>query len=222
MKTVIGFLVWLVLRAYVLVTRKPSFTFVSPAGVPYLQRWPIATRDPWPDAIGRTGGEGWYLHQFLASDHERQLHNHPSAYAVAFVLRGGYSEKRFQRDELNPRPVMHERKPGTMAVITGETFHRVILPPACTYGQGDAGLQRSWSLFYIGPRSGKGWGFLDDAGRVRRADHHDGRTGAVVSRYSAGSRRVCDNPQRACTAEPTAGATLCPECNQELGKPVRS
>ncbi len=171
-------LVWLVVRAYVFVARKPSFVFKAPdSGAPYLKRWPIWTVGPWPDEQGRTGGEGWYLHQFLASDHERALHNHPAAYGVAFPVRGGYFETRVQRDEA--RDVECERwfGPGSMNVITSETFHRVTLPRGSVREE-----IHSWSLFYIGPRSGRGWGFLQPDGTVRRADHHDGHTGAVVER----------------------------------------
>lgn len=172
MKTAIGFLVWLCLYVYVIVKRLPSFTFTDPAnGAPYLTRWPLWTAEPWPDAEGRTGGEGWYLHEFLASDHERELHNHPAAYGVAFPLRGGYREIRFQSDERSPVKRLLVHRPGSMNVITGATFHRVVLLG-----------RRSWSLFYIGPRSGNGWGFRKEDGSIRRAPHHDGKTGETRER----------------------------------------
>src|SRR5688572_5341050 len=93
MKAVIGWLIWLVLRAFTIVARRKSFTFRAPSGAPYMTRWPIWTRDPWPDAEGKTGGEGWYLHRMVASDHDRQLHNHPAP-GAALVLLEGYSETR--------------------------------------------------------------------------------------------------------------------------------
>lgn len=183
----IGFLVWLVLYAYVRITRKPSFTFKNPDGSPYLQRWPIQTREPWPDPEGRTGGEGWYLHKFLSSDDARSLHNHPSIYSVAWILRGGYVETRKQVDmKHNPWStgmLRYDCQPGKMNVITSNTFHRVTLyreheTPAGVFG----GERVSWSLFYMGPRSERGWGFLQDDGRVRRAIHNDGNTGKQVER----------------------------------------
>lgn len=175
MKKLLGFVVWLVLWLFVKVARRPSFTFPDPkTRAPYLRRWPILTRDKWPDAQGRTGGEGWYLHEFLASDHERELHNHPSACSVAFVLRGGYREMRLQRDERTPAHRIKVCRPGSMNVITSETFHRVTLLG-----------KRSWSLFWIGPRSGRGWGFLRTDGTIRRAAHHDANTGETIERDDA-------------------------------------
>lgn len=182
MKTVIGFLVWLVLRLYVWLARKPSFTFRAPDGKPYMTRWPLWTRDPWPDAQGRTGGEGLYLHKMTASDHERELHNHPAPGAALVLCRGYYEKRQEGRHAL--QSVRH-RGPLAFHVLDSETFHRVTL--RTTYQYDDAGtVLPSWSLFYIGPRRGP-WGFLQPDGTVRRADHHDGNTGATVSRY-AGDR----------------------------------
>ena len=172
MRTVIGWIVALVLFAFVRVTRRPSFTFKNKSdGSPYLTRWPLATVDPWPDAEGRTGGEGWYLHLFHSSDYEREPHSHPSAYGVAFPLVNGYRDERVQRDERNPIRRTRTFGPLTMNVLTGETFHRVEL------------LGRfSVSLFYMGPRNNKSWGFLQDDGTVRRAPHNDGNTGESTER----------------------------------------
>lgn len=189
MKKLLGFLVWCVLRAYVWLARKPEVTFNDPeSGRPYLRRWPIVTRGAWPDAEGRTGGEGWYLHKFLASDHARELHNHPSAYAVAYVLRGGYFEDRRQTDGA-AHVACRWFGPGAMNVITGATFHRVTLPaayrtpdPRYHLAVGRWYERPSWSLFYIGPRSGNGWGFLQPDGTVRRAPHNNGHTGEIVAR----------------------------------------
>jgi hypothetical protein len=190
MKTVIGFLVWLVLRVFVLVARKPSYTFKSPAGTPYMTRWPLWTREPWPDADGRTGGEGFYLHRMVGSDYERELHNHPAP-GGALVLRVGYSERRCEGRGGGAHQAAHThtvtRGPLSFYVLDTDTFHRVTLFRRLVTGRVlAAGIMRyverpSWSLFYIGPRRGK-WGFLKPDGSVRRADHHDGNTGATVKR----------------------------------------
>lgn len=172
MKKAIGFLVWLALRVYTIVACKPSYTFPAPDGAPYMTRWPIWTRDPWPDADGRTGGEGWYLHRMIASDHERELHNHPAP-GAALVLRVGYWERR--RDGRNASPAWYRRLPLSFHVLDTDTFHRVELTTRA------GALVPSWSLFYIGPRRGK-WGFLQPDGTVRRADHHDGNTGQTTGR----------------------------------------
>jgi hypothetical protein len=222
MKKVIGFLIWLALRVFVLLARRKSFTFKSPEGTPYMTRWPIWTRDRWPSADGKTGGEGFYLHRTVASDYERELHNHPAP-GAALVLMGGYRETRCEgrggplHQHMNTRQIW--RGPLAFHVLDVDTFHRVELDGRS--GSVGGWFERpSWSLFYIGRRRGP-WGFLGMNGEVRRADHHDGNTGETVKRYSAGSRRRCENPQRACGGEPTAGGTLCPACIRGLGKPVR-
>jgi hypothetical protein len=171
MTRALGFLVWLALRLYVWIARKPHTTFLDPeTGAPYLTRWWLGERNAWPDAEGRTGGPGWYLHKFHRSDWARQLHNHPALYGVAFVLRGGYVET---RRDLGAEVTRVNRPPGSVNVITADTFHRVQLRDE---------RRGSWSLFHMGPRSGRGWGFERDDGVVERAAHHDGRTGEVVPR----------------------------------------
>lgn len=198
MKKAIGFLVWVALRVFVWLARKPSVTFFTPEGKPYLTRWPLATVGAWPDAAGRTAGAGWYLHKITRSDHERTLHNHPSP-GFAVVLRGGYSEERY---EWRREHGVVERLANTATrwlgplatnLLTSHTFHRVELPPCtCTncriavrvydeqpYHESPA---PSWSLFYFAPRTGIGWGFLQGDGSVRRAAHNDGNTGEKTER----------------------------------------
>ncbi len=170
-RVILGWLIWFAVRTYTLITRAPHCTFTDPeTGEAYLTRWWLGARDAWPDPEGRTGVQGNYLHFFHRSDWSRNLHNHPSAFGAAFVLRGGYVETRKDGDG----PVYTvARYPGDVNVITSETFHRVELMSEA------AG---SWSLFYIGPRSGKGWGFIQADGSIERAAHFDGRTGKSVAR----------------------------------------
>lgn len=204
MKTLIGWLLWCVLRVYVLVTRRKSVTFHDPSGAPYLTRWPLWTAAPWPDRDGRTGGEGWYLHRLDRSDYERALHNHPAP-AVAIPLRVGYLEQRYEHDRRHgvlarlAATRWLRRLPLSVNVLTPTSFHRIELLAERGVARGDreqralpflreelakrAGTERPcWSLFYIGPRSGKGWGFLQPDGTVARAAHNDGNTGARSER----------------------------------------
>lgn len=186
MKTIVGFLVWLVLRLYVFVTRKPSVTFYTPDGKPYLTRWPLATAGKWPDEAGRTAGSGWYLHRIVESDYERALHNHPAP-GFALVLRGGYHEERYEynrHDTPDARAAdtyRHRLHPCDANLLTSHTFHRIDLPH--TYEYDDAWTPiPSWSLFYFGARTGIGWGFLQADGTVSRAAHNDGHTGEKTAR----------------------------------------
>lgn len=162
-------LVWLALRLYTLAGRKPHCTFLDPSTQsPYLSRWWLGRRDVWPDALGRTGQQGWYLHCFHRSDLARELHSHPTKFMLAFVLRGGYREQR--REGRFGMLERTENTPGTLNVITQDTFHRTTLIG-----------KASWSLCYFGPRGGS-WGFAKDDGTIERADHFDGRTGALTPR----------------------------------------
>jgi hypothetical protein len=168
-RIIIGWLIWLVFRAYTLITRAPHCTFTDPeTGEAYLTRWWLGARDAWPDPDGRTGVQGLYLHHFHRSDWSRNLHNHPSD-GAALILVDGYRETR--KDDGGP--VYHvERRPCDVNVITSKTFHRVELMNE---------RRGSWSLFYIGPRLGK-WGFIQADGSVERAAHFDGRTGQSTAR----------------------------------------
>lgn len=63
--------------------RKPDF-IVGPPTDPYLLRWWIIPRNTWANV---------YLHEFLRSDDDRALHDHPW-HSLSIVLSGGYWEHR--------------------------------------------------------------------------------------------------------------------------------
>lgn len=161
-------LLWLALRVFVFLARKPNCTFKDPeTGSDYLTRWWLGKRSVWPDSQGRTGGQGWYLHCFHRSDYARDLHSHPSRFTVCLILRGGYLEER--REGLDGELFSTSNRPGKINVLFEQTFHRTELIG-----------NSSWSLVYMGPRSG-GWGFAKGS-EVVRADHFDGRSGDLVKR----------------------------------------
>lgn len=80
------------------------------------------------------------IHRFVASDPDG-LHDHPWGWSRSVILAGGYAEERRDRKRA--------RKPGHTYAMTGDTFHRVVLP---------AGGE-CWTLFIHGPYV-KQWGFL--------------------------------------------------------------
>lgn len=80
------------------------------------------------------------LNRFLESDPDG-VHDHPWSWAIAIRLYGDYLEER--------RDGTWIRKAGRIYFISGDTFHRVILP----YGT------EAWTLFIHGPYV-KPWGFL--------------------------------------------------------------
>lgn len=102
---------------------------ISDKGVPYLERYFVA------QLLGVT----IYLHRFVGSDPDRGLHDHPWSWARSLVLSGEYDEE----TRSGIRTVRWWNK------LTGDTFHRVILPP---------GRTEAWTLFMHG-RYVKTWGF---------------------------------------------------------------
>lgn len=131
----------------------------------YLSRYYLvgAPRHPdggWPfdDSGAPREGTVWpnttfgvYLHKFHRGDDERELHNHPWAWALSLVLVGGYiEERRTRNDTVTVRAV----RAGDFNWITASTFHRVDLL------DGEA-----WTLFVVGPKW-SGWGFWNrDSGQ---------------------------------------------------------
>lgn len=104
---------------------------------PYLERYYLCT------VLGVT----FYLHRFVASDPDRGLHDHPWSWAFSLVLSGWYLEERrsLLNDGLAQRPVRW------FNVLTGDSFHRVILPP---------GVGSCWTLFCHSAENVKSWGFM--------------------------------------------------------------
>ena len=81
------------------------------------------------------------IHRFLRSDPDG-LHDHPWGWARTFILTGWYLEER--------RDTIRVRTAGDTYALTGDTFHRVVLP---------IGAREVWTLFIHGPYV-KHWGFL--------------------------------------------------------------
>lgn len=103
-------------------------------GEDYLHRWYIIPRNKFFNI---------YLHNFMGSDDDRALHDHPW-WSVSFLLKGKLTEvvrkKGFEKYE-NIIPFLPKFRKATHA-------HRLIL----TKGP-------AWTLFITGPRT-RMWGFL--------------------------------------------------------------
>lgn len=113
---------------------------IKPGGKPYIERY----------YMGRPFGIGVFLHQYIDSDGDRQLHNHPWRWSIGIPLIGGYKEERlthicpFQGVQFDLRNIWLFRP----NYIRGFDFHRIAkLKPG------------TWTLFIHGERLG-GWGFL--------------------------------------------------------------
>ncbi|KAB2890093.1 MAG: hypothetical protein F9K40_19480 [Kofleriaceae bacterium] len=129
-------------------------TIRDDAGRPKLHRYYVL-------GTGKTSGV--ILHQFVGSDAPAVFHDHPWAWGVAIVLRGGYVEER--RGGARARSTRRWLAPGRINVLRPGVFHRVELRDD----------RPAWTLFVHG-RATRGWGFLDVVtGAVRawsRSDAH--------------------------------------------------
>lgn len=121
---------------------------ISDDGQPYLERYYLFT----------LLGVRFYLHRFVGSDPARGLHDHPWPWAGSVVLAGWYWE---------------ETRTGTRKVrwfnwLTGDSFHRVVLPCSLSDHEPDevmcSGIPlprpTCWTLFFHRAAYTKPWGFL--------------------------------------------------------------
>lgn len=114
------FLLWLTARLPVKVIGRP--------GAPYVEWYHVAT----------FCGFRVQLHRFVRSDPDG-LHDHPWGWAFSLILAGWYIEERRDCDRIRSRCYF----------LTGDTFHRVVLPHGADV----------WTLFAHGPYV-KHWGFM--------------------------------------------------------------
>jgi hypothetical protein len=112
-----------------MIPRSPDMTTGPPDNL-YLRRWYLIPHNRWYNL---------YLHQFLRSDDDRALHDHPW-WNVSVVLRGAYVEvTHYGRRTIWPfRPVCR----------LAAAAHRVEL----------IARRPVWSLFITGPKQ-REWGF---------------------------------------------------------------
>lgn len=119
---------------------------------PYLERYYLCTVLGWR----------FYLHRFVGSDPDRGLHDHPWSKAYSLILSGWYWEE--------TRCGM--RKVRWFNSLTGDSFHRVVLPCASTPDR-DWFLRAvcpdrirdvpCWTLFFHRVGDAKDWGFLRES-----------------------------------------------------------
>lgn len=108
---------------------------ISDGDQPYLERYYLATVFGWQ----------FYLHRFVADDPDRGLHDHPWRLAFGLVLSGYYYEE----------TRMGENKIRWFNWLTGDSFHRVLLP---RHIYNPYNRVQCWTLFFHGPAV-KPWGF---------------------------------------------------------------
>lgn len=138
--------------------RAPDFV-VGSALSPYLRRWWVIPRNRWFNI---------YLHQFLRSDDDRALHDHPWWW-LSVMLRGHYTEHTIAAGGV------HRQKryvAGCVRLHSPWFAHRLEVQPQAS----------CWSLFITGPRV-REWGFHCSRGWVSWRRFTDPATnGATVGR----------------------------------------
>lgn len=143
--------------------RDPDVTLINPSGTVYLRRWWVIPRNPYLNI---------YLHQFLADDEDRALHDHPWP-SMSIILKGGYIEHMFVPG-YGHETMQVARKVGRFIFRKATHAHRVELNKTvvCTSSNPDVdcGDDRckwhhlkiaipAWTLFITGPWQ-RTWGFI--------------------------------------------------------------
>jgi hypothetical protein len=117
------------------ITRRPPDFVIGGADNPYLRRWFVIPRNPIFNI---------YLHEFLRSDDDRALHDHPWA-NLSLLLRGCYVEHTIAAGGIEHREFFIA---GMLRLRwTGRIAHRIeLFDGPC------------WTLFITGPKY-RTWGF---------------------------------------------------------------
>lgn len=158
-----------ILSWFVRFAKLPKRTITRDDGKPYLERWYLCGE---PGGL-KYFGEGqqtmrwwqkaltWlpctYLHRFVASDDDEELHNHPWE-ATSLILAGGYVEERRLHVEpytphkdvipiVRKRTILQEFRPGMRNYIFADTFHKVTLLE-----------EDAWTVIVCGKKVSS-WGF---------------------------------------------------------------
>jgi len=146
--------------------REPDFTVLN-AGGPYLRRWWV---------IPRNRVFNIYLHQFVASDEDRALHDHPWV-NLSVLLDGSYIEHL-------TRGRSRIRMAGEMVMRGPRAAHRVELFTRRVWVDGETSSFENcptWTLFITGPRV-RQWGFHCPQGWRHWREFTAGKNGERVGR----------------------------------------
>ena len=120
-----------------IVARPPDFEI----GYNYLRRWWVVPRNRFSNL---------YLHEFLGSDDDRAMHDHPWPW-TSFLIEGSYIEHTPEGSVL--------REAGSVVSRPADALHRVELPEG----------GRAVTLFFTGPIE-RAWGFMTENGWVHNKD----------------------------------------------------
>ena len=145
---------WLIRRT---MRRRPDF-IIGGADRPYLLRWYLTPWRAWYRDVPEAQLTRWqrivlwcarrlpvvYLHQFLRSDDDRALHDHPWLFNCSVLLAGNYIEHTISQGGIHHR---NHLEAGDIVLRLGRAPHRIELAS-----------EHCWTLFIAGPVV-RDWGF---------------------------------------------------------------
>jgi len=118
---------------------------ITPNGTPYLDRYFAVG---WTPTRSKPGPK-IFLHHFLASDPNDQVHSHPWGWSASLIMAGGYRE---ERCDAAGQLTVKEYRPGDVNVIEADDKHRI-----------DLLAEDCWSVFLAGDFA-KMWAFAPRCG----------------------------------------------------------
>lgn len=149
-------------------SRTPDF-IIGGHERPYLRRWWL---------IPRNFLFNVYVHEFLRSDDDRALHDHPWLFNATWMLEGLYREHTAE----GRRDVRTTRKEGDWKFRWGPAPHRIELAPALVRRGGQVVAEHPcWTVFITGPRV-REWGFLCPRGWVPWQEFTDARDSGSIGK----------------------------------------
>lgn len=129
-------------------SREPD-QVIPGSGSTYLRRWFLVPKNRFFNV---------YLHQFLRSDDDRALHDHPWLFNASLLLLGEYVEHTIRAGGIAVRKPL---KAGSLKVRFGPAPHRIelltIADFVATQPRNDTPVS-CWTLFVTGPLV-RPWGF---------------------------------------------------------------
>ena len=131
-----------ILPRFLTIPREPDFIVGQPDDI-YLRRWWVIPHNRWFNV---------YLHNFLRSDDDRALHDHPWV-NISLILAGAYFEH-LPDGTVKLRQAWRPWAPWRLVFRGARAAHRVELIQ---------GGDPVWTLFITGPKV-REWGFLCPAG----------------------------------------------------------
>jgi hypothetical protein len=139
--------------------RNPDFIIGGPAA-PYLRRHWLLPRNRFFNV---------YVHEFLRSDDDRALHDHPWLFNASWLISGGYTEH-------TPAGIRY-RELGDFAFRFGPAPHRVELWESFFTGNSIP----CWTVFFTGPVV-REWGFHCPRGWVPWREFVDARDAGSIGK----------------------------------------